>query len=235
MKKSLNYILLLVSVGISFSFLRMPTPPKKMAFFRAIKMISYTDTFENARGFTGTSMIYETPTIAGLDPYKTIQDGKVKLNASELKFNSVINIYIDTARREQLTAINWNVINSTQFQNLNYTTTKTIPSFTNIACIPKTISKSSNYTLNFGTITNVDKIEFNIENDQFMTSVPYYRKVPANINCLVIPNAHLSCLNINPQARVRISFINEEELIVNNKTIVFENRLDIIKFVSIVN
>ena len=86
-----------------------------------------------------------------------------------------------------------------------------------------------------GNCQDADKIEFTINSGQLFTVLPFYRKVPANILCLTIPKIHLACLNITNQATVRISFINEEEVDFGNKTFVFENRLEIIKQITIIN
>lgn len=206
-----------------------------MAYFKAIHMRYFVDTIESASSFGGLSTLYETPTINGLIPYKTILDGTVKLNTSALLFNPTINMYMDTARRADLNIVNWKTLNSTNFPNINYTTTKPIPQFNIQAAIPKTLSKNSPYTIHLGNLPGVDKIEFTIENNQFLVSMPYYRLLPGNIGNINIPPPHLQCLTTNPNARVRISFINEEEQTVNNKAVVFQNRLEIIKSVSITN
>lgn len=233
MKPLLIKLTIILGAFIVSSFLLPPN--KKYATFKAIKMLSYSDTTLGSSGFTGITTLYEAPPNALLNPYKGVQDGNVKLNSRSLFYNPTINMYLDSANREALDSVNWKITNSTNFSNINYTTLKPIPSFTNITCIPKILHKNNDYIMTFGSVPNVDKIEFTIDNGQLFTVLPFYRIVPANINCLKIPKIHLACLNINNPTFIKVSFINEEEVDFGDKKFVFENRLQITKQITITN
>ena len=233
MKLKIIKLIAVISICLSFSFL--PIANQKLANFKAIKVLTYKDTTLFDTDYSGITTLYETPTISGLRPYKGQYNGIVKLNSSIQMYNQTINMYMDTALRKNLNVINWSISNSTAFENINYSTIKAMPSFTNVACIPNILSKSSNYMISFGNVPNVDRIEFTIDNGSIQIAPPYYRKVPATINTLVIPKINLSCLNINTTSKVRITFINEEEKDFGNKKFVFENRLEIVKLITITN
>lgn len=224
-------IVLFASIGFSF----LLPPDKKHATFQAIKMLSYSDEILISSGFTGIATLFEAPPNEFLNPYKGTQDGIVKLNSKSLFYNPTINMYLDSTNREGLDSVNWKLNNSVNFTNISYTTVKPIPTFTNIGCIPTILRKSNDYILTFGNIPNVDKIEFTIDNGQLFTNMPFYRVVPANINCLTIPKNHLTCLNINNPTYVKVSFINQEEVYFGNKKFIFENILRVTKQVTIVN
>ena len=230
-------IIKIVSILVAFqatSFLTLNNP-KVFATFRAVKMCLYSDTTLFTTGFTAFTSLFENPPLEGINPYRGTQDGIVKLNSKPLFFNQTIKMYMDSVVRNNLDTVNWKITNSADFNGLNYTTTKPIPNFSNIKCIPNKLCKNNDYVMNFGNVAGVDKIEFTIDNGQLFTAFPFYRKVPSNIGCITIPKLHLACLNVNNPTFVKVTFINEEGVIFGNKKYIFENRLEIRKQITLTN
>lgn len=211
------------------------TPPITIATFKAVKMISYNDTNKVAEGYSALATLFETPSINGLRPYKGVKDGTLSLNNINVGYNNFINMYVDSLQRPNLTNINWSLRNAIQHENFDFSASKAIPSFNNIVAIPNSISKSANFIMHLGNIPNVDKIEFNIDNEQILIDMPFYKKLSGNSGNVTIQKKDLAILNPNNLTSIRITLINEEQKIYNNNTYIFEHRLEIIKYVSLVN
>lgn len=255
--------LLTIKLFFAFTLLSfnsfMVAQPVNIATFKAIKIVSYNDTNLIAEGYSALANIFETPTMIGLRPYKGVNDGNVSLNSVSLGFNNIINMYVDNVQRTSFTIYNslaknsavntntlltndssftyiyWSLKNATQHTNFDFNTTKTIPSLIDITSIPNTISLSNDFVLNLGNIPNVDKVEFNIDNEQVLMEMPYYKKMPANSANITILKNDLGILNTNNLTSIRLTLINEEQQTYNNQTYTFENRLEIIKYVTVIN
>jgi hypothetical protein len=221
-------------IVISFSFTN--PEPKILGVFKAINLVTYEDTSLVGNMFTAVTNLYENPPIEGLIPAKNIQDGAIALNSKYLFYDPSVKMYLDSARRSNLNSINWNLNGAVNLPNFNHTTLKSVPVYTNIIGIPKILDKSQDYILNFADIQNVDKIEFNIvDKDKFPINVPWYRKVPGNIGTLIIPKHQISSFNQNSDLTVIVCFINEEQKTIDGITFVFENRLQIIKKLTVIH
>lgn len=214
---------LIVFSALSFSII----PPKQLAIFQATHILVYSDSILYANSNTAIGRVYENPAIEGLIPYKTIENGIIKLNSKSLSFNPNVKFYIDTAFRQNLDIVTWSISQSTAINNFNYQTTKSIPTFTNIANIPNSLNKLQNYKIEFGNV-NADKIEVSIKDDQIRINNPSSRRVAGNVSEVMIPKEQLSHLSSN-DLKVIVTFINEEDQVIDGKSYRFENRLQIIK------
>lgn len=233
MKQVFIKFALFISSFISLSF--NDNEPKTVAVFRAIKMELYTDTLVVASGYAGIASLYESPTINGLNPYKTIKDGVVMLNGVQLGYNDIINTYIDSTQRTSFDSVTWNISSSSNFINNDYIVAKSIPSFTNVALIPNTISKSQDLIIPLGEMKNIDRIEFNINNNTTSIDSQYFQKMTNNSENIIIQKKTLDELDINNESQIIVTFINEEEKTIDNKKYLFENRYELTKNVSIIN
>jgi hypothetical protein len=233
--KTINKIFIIGFLSLFFYNFTPPNNTYPIATFKAIKMSSYVDTFLLGNTFLSMVQIFEKPTIAGLRPYKTIKDGDIILNNIKLGFNERINMYIDSIHRDTLSNIKWDINSSNLFNNRTFSISNEFPVFNSIDKIPNMISKSQNCIIQLGNVNNCDKIEFNIVDGTLSPIPKFYRVLPGNTSNIVIHKNDLACLLNKDDAEIRISFVKLDYRSINNETVVFENRKEIIKKLKIVN
>lgn len=231
MKSKINILAALGILLLSFNQVNNTNP---YGIFKYSKMVLYTDTNIVSSGLIATAMIYETPKTIGLKPYKTIKDGKITLNGIQLGFNNNLQLFTDSLNRNEHNSVSWSVNNSRELGSFNHEVSKGLPVFKTINNIPNQISKSKNLNIEIGS-NDYSRIEVGFLDENNQVYLPLYRIFKNNANKINYSKNDLLILKNNYNSQIRITFVYLEEKMVNSKKIIFENRLDIIKNIYVIN
>lgn len=232
MKKSITYFSLILFTILVSAFYN----PPRTSFYgelRAMKIMNYYDSTVSSVMYQGMAFIYDTPK-EDFSPANGVNNGTIKLNNRSLYFEPTIKMYLDSADRKTNQGINWSLSGSNSLPTYTFSCLNTYPTFNGIKAIPNTVSKSNNLTLSFNNLQGADQIEITIDDLKLHLLSPWYRKINASINNLVIPKTHLQDLTCGA-VTLRISFIKEEEKQFNGKMFKFEHRLNVNKLVNLTN
>ncbi|MBS1650999.1 MAG: hypothetical protein JSU07_03225 [Bacteroidetes bacterium] len=223
----LSPIVLFSLFMLSFSF-KTSTVNAYSGFLRAINVRYYSDTFQVKSLYQGIGFLTKGTQIT-IAPLLCQKNGKLWFNNHLMSYQPVVRAYYDTVHTDTNLGINWALSNSDSLQPFNINSNLGYPIVPRNILIPNKISKSTDLLLNLNGVSNVDDVEFDINDGGFNINFPYYNK--CNFSpLLTIYKSKFCTLNVsNSNLQLRITFIKYEDVTVSEKIIRLENRVLIIK------
>jgi hypothetical protein len=207
--------------------------------FRITKVLTFSSSgTPETTYYEGMAFLYGSH-VSVFSPWLASNSGSVKLNNVPLYYNSPVKAYMDSSYRKNLTLedIKWELSGSSNLPDFVVDIDSVMPGNPSLQVLPPTINKSSNVVVNLHNLVNTDCVEFMIEDNLPHVVLPWYRKIYCNgphLN-IVIPKSNLNDLTVTQNAVLRMIFTKTTTRTINGKNFKFENRVMIVKPLTINN
>ncbi|MBK6832909.1 MAG: hypothetical protein IPG89_01005 [Bacteroidetes bacterium] len=194
----MKYLKYLFLVSMSMFMLSFIDIPKEEQYYygelKIKKNFVYYDSSYSMQNFMAHAWMYDD-SVNYSQSWKAVNNATIYFNDVSLKYNPIIKTYTDTIQRRTNRGINWTLYNTISGTSSNVNCLDSFPSISNYNILPSNFNRTLDFNIDFSSVAFADEIEISMYDGKFRSTVPYYRKVKANITSITIPASDLSTLD----------------------------------------